>query len=198
MALIIFRVTRSIICVIVVCLWATYHDSVMYHILEFYWRSARMGWRPIQSFLTCFICRTWSGSAAIFWMSWITHIWGWSLVWCDMGIMVSTGVMALQSAPMVVSTVSMMWPGIASVGVMMTVTMISPGKGLLSWSAVSTPVLVTVSRSRPFLMPGVGILSMMMGRCAWGWYPVWTVHYYTTIFITFKATYILAVMCYVA
>ena len=56
MALIIFRITRSIICAILVCLRVIYHDSVTFPILKFHWGSVRTGWRFIQSFLTWFIC----------------------------------------------------------------------------------------------------------------------------------------------
>ena len=191
MAFIIFGVTRVIICAVEICLWVIYHDSGVSPILRFYWSSARMGWRLIRNFFTWLICRVWLGSAAIFWVSWRISMWGWPSMWCV------TAKTASQSTPVVVSTVSMMWPGMASVGVVMTVTLISVEMGLWPWYAVSVSVLVTVSRSISCAMSGVWILSMMMGRCAWGWYPLWTVHHYMTIFLALEALYIWTMMCYV-
>ena len=51
-------------------------------------------------------------------------------MWCVTAKSIGTGVTALQDSPMVASTVCMMGPGMASVGVVMTVTSISVGSGL--------------------------------------------------------------------
>ena len=166
MALIIFGVTRGIIWAIVVCLGVIYHDSVMFPIQGFYCCPARTGWRFRQSFLTWFICSTWSGSAVISGMSWGTSVWGWSSVWGDTAKVMST-VAVVQSASIVASTISMMWPGMASEGVVMTMTPISMWLGLQPWSAVPISVPVVASRSWSGAIPGALILSVITWGCAW-------------------------------
>ena len=131
-----------------------------------------------------------------FWMSWRTPMRGWSLMWYVMMIMINTGVMASQGTPIVVCTLHVMWPAMASVGGVMTMASISAWLELQPWSAVLVSVPVMVSRSWSGVMPGVGSLSMMMCKCAWWGYPMWTVHYYMTIFIAFKTLYIWTVSFY--
>ena len=110
-----------------------------------------------------------------------TSTWGWSSMWCVAGQKLWVLWKWHRSASMVASAISMMWPLTASVGVVMTMTPISTWLGLWPWSAVPIFVPVMVSRSWSGAMPGVGILSMMMCRCSWWWYPIWTVCYYITI-----------------
>ena len=196
MAFIIFRITKVIICAIVVCLRVIYHDSVMFPILGFYWNSVWIGWRFIQGLLNWFICSPWSGSAAIPGMSRGTSTWGWSSMWGVVTITISTGVMASWSTPMVASTLPVISPGMASMGVVMTMASISVWLGLWPGSAVPVSVPVMVSGSWSGAMHCVGILSLMTCRCTWWWYPIWTIHYYMTIFITLKTLDIWTVSCY--
>ena len=126
------------------------------------------------------------------WNELINSTSGWSPVWCVMVIMISAGVMVSRSASVVASV---MWSGMTFVWIIATVTLIWVGVWLWSWPAMSVPVPVVVSRSQSGAMPCVRVLSLMECRCAWWWYPIWAVHYYMTIFITFKAMYMQAMTC---
>ena len=137
-------------------------------------------------------------SAVVLRVSWWATVWRQSMMWGVTVGMLSTGVRVLWSTPMMMSIVSMMWPGTAFVGFVVTVAVVSMGMGLWPWSAVSVPVLETVARSQSGAVPGMGFWSVMVCRYTWGWYLMWTVHYYMSIFSTLEATYIWAKSFYMA
>ena len=194
---IIFWVARGIVRAIEVHLWIIYHDSWISFIMQHVVRSFGMYWRFNQGMLTWFVC--WTG----IWSALILRVCGWAPVrrWSVMfGVMVGmiiAGVRGSWSTPVVMSIVFMMGPGTSFVWITVTVTVISVGTGLRSWSAVSLSVLVTVMRSLSGVVPGMGFLPVMMARHTKGWCLMQTVHHYMTIFITFEAMYIWTMTCYV-
>ena len=130
--------------------------------------------------------------------SWSAPVWRWSVMWGITVGMIITGLRALWSTPVVVSIISMMWPGASSVRIVVTVAAISVETGLRSWSAVSVSVLVTVVRGWSSAVPGIGFWPVVSCGCTRGWHLMWTVHYNMPIFITFKAMYIWAVESYMS
>ena len=195
MVLIIFRVTRVVIWATEVNLRVIYHASWVSLIMHLVLISAGMHWRFMWGFLTWFVCWKWTQSAVVSKVSWWAPVWRWSAVSGITVGLISTGVRASWSTPMVASTVLMMWPGTSSVGIMMAVTAIPMGIGPWPWSVVSVPVLVMVAWCWSSAVPGMAFWSVMACRCTWGWYLMWTVHHYMSIFITFKAMYIWAMTC---
>ena len=138
-----------------------------------------MGWSFMHSFLTGLYAEwdcdlLWSPQ-----VSWWAPVWRLCNIWCDMAGMISTRVRVSWSTPM--------WHLLSICG-NGTVTLICcvctcPGDGVRSW---------------PGAVPGRGFHPVMLCRCTWGWYLMWTIHYYMSIFITLEATYIWAMSCYMA
>ena len=164
-------------------------------VLGFYCCPARTRWGFKWGVLLRLIWGAQCGFTAISGVSWGISAWGWSPVWCVMAVMRSAGLMVSWSAPVVVSV---MWSGAAPVWVITAVTSISVRVQLWSWPAILIPVPVMVPKSGSGVIPCAWVLSVMVCRCAWWWYPIWAVHCYVALFITFKILYIQAIMGNVA
>ena len=198
MVCIIFGITRVVIRAVEVCLWIIYYDSWVIFIMQLILRSAAIHWRFMQSLLNWLVCWTGMWSALILRVSWWASVWRQSAMWGVTVGMISIGMRASWNTPVVMSNSSIVWPRASSVWIAATVTVISVGRGLRPWSAVSVSVLVTVARSQSGVVPGMGFQSVMMCRCTRGWYLMQTVHYYMSVFITFEVTYIWAMSCCMA
>ena len=94
--------------------------------------------------------------------------------------------------------VSVVWPRTCSEGIMVTLAVVPSMVWLWSRSTSSVPICRTVVWGWPVVMSMPGLWSMVMCRCTWGWYSVWTIHNYVSIFIALETAYIWTMMCYVA
>ena len=137
-----------------------------------------------------------SGSTAISGMSQGTSMWGWSPVWCVLAIMMSPGVMVSWSTS---------YDGICYV---------IWNNFCVSYFWLWLWYLQECDCNLDLLHQYLSqwwCLEFDLGQClvlefctlwacryAWWWYSIQTVHYYMTIFITFNATYIWAMMGNVA
>ena len=156
-------------------------------------------WRLVQGFLRWFVgwSRVWS--AAISWVSWWAPVGRWSAVW---GVMVrimciNTWVWTSWITPVMLFVVPMVGPRTASVGVMAVLAVVSLMMRLWPGPTASVPVFVMVARGWSMVVSMSRLWSMVMCRFTWRWHPVWTIHYYVSVFITLETPYTGAMMCYV-
>ena len=68
---------------------------------------------------------------------------------------------------------------------------------LWSGSTVFVPVFMTVAWGGSLEVSMLRLWSALMCRHTWRWYPVGTIYYYVSIFITLKTSYIRVMTCYV-
>ena len=101
------------------------------------------------------------------------------------------------NTPVMSSVVPVIWPGTAPVGIVVTVAAVSVIMGLWSRPTASVSVIVIVAWSWLIWVSTSRLWSVLTCRCTWRWYPVWAIHYYVSLFIALKTSYIRAMMCYV-
>ena len=120
-------------------------------------------------------------------------------MWSVMVRMVNIGIWVWASwiTSMMLSVVPMVQPRMASVGIMATLAAVSSVIWLWSGSTAFVPVLVMVAWGWPMGISMLRMWSVVMCRCTWWWYPVWAIHYYVSVFIAFKTSYIRVMTCYV-
>ena len=192
-----FWIIWMVIRTVKVHLWVICCDYWISSVMQFSLWSAGTGWRLMQGFLNWFVCwlRLWS--AVVSRVTWRAPMVRWSVMWCvTVRVMwIGIWVWASWSAFVMASAVPLVWPGIASVGVMAASAMIPVRVGLWPRPAASVPVSVTVARGWSGVVPIMGFWSVVPCRCTWGCYPVQAIYYYVTIFITLKASNIQAVTC---
>ena len=140
--------------------------------------------------------RVWS--AAISGVSWRASVGRWSVMWSVAVRMmhISAWVWALWTTPVVLSIIPVVWPGMASVGVMVTFAVISVRMGLWSRPTTSVPVFMMVVWGWSSVAATTIFWSVVMCRCTWRRYPMWVIHYYVTMLITLETLNTGAVTCY--
>ena len=116
---------------------------------------------------------------------------------CGKMVYISIWVGASWITSVMSSVVPMVWPRMASVGIMVTVAKVSLMIWLWSGSTGCVPVFVMVAWGWCIGISMLGVWSVAVCWCTWRWYPVWAIHYYMSVFITLKTLYIRAMMCYV-
>ena len=149
--------------------------------------SCPTGWRLRRCSLAWFIWSTCSRSATIPGVS------GWPSVWHGEVITIRAWVTATWSASV---RASVLWSGVVPVWLwaIPTVTLVIAGMWLGSGPVIPVPVPVMMPRSWSSMVPCIGVMSLLMCRCAWWWYSVWAICCYRTILITIKTSYMQA-MC---
>ena len=159
--------------------------------------SSGIWWIRMQGFLSWPVGWSRAGSAAILWVSWWAPMWRWPSMWSDTARMVDLSIWVWASwiTSVMSSVVPMVWPRMASVGIMVTLAAVSLKMWLWSGSTAFVPVFVTVAWGWPIGVSMSRMWSVAMCRCTWRWYPVQAIHYYVSIFITLKTSYIRAMAC---
>ena len=161
--------------------------------MVFYCCPARTGWRFRRGGFTWFVWGTCPVSAVISRMGGGASMWRWFPVWCVAMIMINAWVTVTWSAPL---RASVAWSRVASVWVIMIVTLVSVGMWLWPGAVMPVSVSVMVSRGGSSVMLCVRVMSFMMWRHAWQWYLDWAVCCYMTILI--QNIFIWAMMCNVS
>ena len=190
------RITRIIFWTIKVHLWIIYGDSWIPLIVCISIGFSGMGWNLMGGLLSMSIgwLRAWS--AVISWIGWWTSIRGGSSVWgvavravCKSVWMLSTWMTSVISP-----VVSVVWPRMCSEGFMVALALVSLVVWLWLKSTASVPICRTVAWGWAVVVSMLGLWSIMMCSCTWGWYSVWTIHNYVSIYLTLKTAYIWAMM----
>ena len=109
---------------------------------------------------------------------------------------INVWVWASWTTPVMASVIPVVWPGTASVGIMMTLAVISVRMGIWSRPTVSVPVFMMVAWVWYSLAATMRLWSMVMCRCTWRRYLMWAIHYNVTILITLKTLNIGIMTCY--
>ena len=193
------RITRIIFWMVKVHLWIIYGDSWTLLIVCISIGS-QIGWILMWGFLSWPVGQLSVGFAVISWIGWWASMREGSSMWGVMVRAVCRSVRMLSACTTSVRTpiVPVVWPRMSSEGVMVTLAVVPSMVWLWSRLTSSIPICRTVVWGWAVMMSVLGLWSLMMCRCTWGWYSVWTIHNYVSIFITLETAYIWAMTCYVA
>ena len=101
---------------------------------------------------------------------------------------ISTWVWASWTTPVMPSVVPVVWPGMVSVGIVVTFAVVSAMMGLWSRPTASVPVFVMVVWGWSIVVSISRFWSVLTCRCTWRWYPIWAIYYYVAILITLEAS----------
>ena len=170
-----------------VWLQVIYYDSWISFCMCLTLCSSGPWWRSVQGFLSWPLdwLREWS--TVISWVSWWALVWRWSAVWSAMARMMctTTWVWALWINPVMFSVVPVVWPGMASVRVMVTFSAVSV---IVIWTYYIGACLHDSGVRLTIVVSMLRLWSVVTGRCTLRWYPVQTIHCYVSVFITLETS----------